>query len=320
MISVLETAVTTLLGIDVPVVGAPMAGVAGGRLAAAVSAGGGLGMVGVEASAGAQDIAAQAAIAGAGGRAFGIGLLAWVLEDRADQLDAAVAAGPALVSVSFGDYARWVDPLHASGVLVATQVATTDQAVAAAGQGVDVVVARGGEGGGHGEDAVATLPLLQGVLDAVDVPVLTAGGIVSARGLAAVLAAGAGGAWVGTALLSSVEGANAAAAKARVRAAREGETVHSRVFDIAQGLGWPPRYGGRSLRNASTDRWVGREDELARDGGAREQVVAARQRGDFDVAGIYAGQGVGLVTSLRPAAEVVADLAAGAHGLLAREW
>ena len=320
MVPVLKTAVTELLGIEVPVVGAPMAGVAGGRLAAAVSAGGGLGMVGVEASARAHDIAAQAAAAGAGGRGFGIGLLAWALAERPDQLDAALAAGPALVSVSFGDYARWVEPLHAGGVVVATQVATTEQARAAAGRGVDVIVARGGEGGGHGENTMATLPLLQGVLDAVEVPVLAAGGIVSARGLAAVLAAGAGGAWVGTALLSSVEGANAAGAKARVRQAGEGETVYSRVFDIAQGLGWPPRYGGRALRNAFTDRWVGHEDELSRDDGAREEIAAARRRGDFDVAGIYAGQGVGLVTEHRSAADVVTDMAVGARELLTRPW
>lgn len=311
---------TELLGITVPVLGAPMAGVAGGRLAAAVSAGGGLGMIGVAAAAGAQDIAAQAAIAGSAGRAFGIGLLAWVLADRHDQLDAALVAGPALVSVSFGDYAPWVEPLHAGGVLVATQVATVEQARAAADRGVDVIVARGGEGGGHGEDAVATLPLLQGVLDAVEVPVVAAGGVVTARGLAAVLAAGAGGAWIGTALLSSVEGANAAGAKARVRQARETETVYSRVFDIAQGLGWPPRYGGRALSNGFTERWVGHEDELALQEGAGEQVAAAQRRGDYDVAGIYAGQGVGLVTDQRCAAEIVAGLAAGAQELLARRW
>ena len=111
-------------------------------------------------------------------------------------------AGPALVSLSFGDITPWVGRLREAGVIVATQVGDVDGALAAAGQGVDVIIARGAEAGGHGLDAVATLPLLQGVLDAVHLPVLAAGGIVTARGLAAVLAAGAAGAWLGTALLS----------------------------------------------------------------------------------------------------------------------
>lgn len=311
---------TDLLRIEAPVVGAPMVGVAGGRLAAAVSAGGGLGMVGVGSGTSPQEIEAQSAVARSGGRAFGIGLMAWVLAERPDQLDAAIAAAPAMVSVGFGDYARWVAPLREAGILVATQVADVEQAREAADRGVDVIVARGGEGGGHGEDEVATLPLLQGVLEAVGIPVLAAGGVVTARGLAAVLAAGAGGAWIGTALLSCVEGANSAAARARVRAAREDETVHSRVFDVAQGLGWPARYGGRALRNGFTDRWVGHEDELAREEGVGARVAAALHEQDFDVAGLYAGQGVGLVTTERSATEVVADLVGGAEVLLRRPW
>lgn len=312
----LRTAVTDLLGIDVPVVGAPMAGVAGGRLAAAVSAGGGLGMVGVGGSTEAVAIRDECQSARRAGRPFGIGLMAWVLERRPDQFDAALEAEPQLVSVSFGDYAPWVDRLHESGIKVATQVGDVDAARAAADDGVDVVVARGAEAGGHGSDAVATLPLLQGVLDAVEVPVLAAGGIATARGLAGVLAAGAAGAWVGSVLLACPEATNTPEARARVCAAAQTDTVYSRVFDIAQGIAWPPEYGGRALRNEFTDRWIGREGELADDHAARDQLSTARETADYDTAYIYAGQAVGLVKRERSATEIVARLAEGAEQLL----
>ena len=168
-----------------------------------------------------------------------------------------------------------------------------------------MIVARGAEGGGHGLDAVATLPLLEGVLDAVSQPVLAAGGIVTPRGLAAVLAAGAAGAWIGTALLACPEALTDAQARARILAARETGTVYTRVFDIALRIGWPPEYGGRALANEFSRRWAGREDELAAADGAREELSAARKRGDYDIAYQYAGQGVGLVREERPAAEVV---------------
>jgi nitronate monooxygenase len=320
MQSMLRTAFTDLLGIDVPVVGAPMAGVAGGRLAAAVSAAGGLGMIGVGSWATADAILGEAELARRAGQRFGIGLMGWALEDNPGQFEAALEAGPALVSISFGgDLARWAGRLRDAGVVVATQAGDVDTARAAAGQGADVIVARGAEGGGHGLDAVATLPLLQGVLDAVSLPVLAAGGIGTARGLAAVLAAGAAGAWLGTALLSCPEAINDPAARARVRAAKETGTFYGRVFDIAQRIGWPPQFGGRALANEFSERWLGHEAELAGDEQATAELAAARKRADYDIAPIYAGQGVGLVTEERPAAELVADLAAGAERLL-RRW
>src|SRR5579875_3263928 len=309
----LRTSFTEMFGVDVPVAGAPMAGVSGGRLAAAVSAGGGLGLIGVGNTTTAEAIRAEAAVASQAGRPFGIGLMAWVLPGQPGQFDATLEAGPALVSVSFGDLDPWVLRFREAGIRVATQVGHVADARVAADLGVDVIVARGGEGGGHGRDAVGTLPLLQGVLDAVDLPVLAAGG------LAAVLAAGAAGAWVGTAFLASPEAANTAAARARIRAARDTDTVYSRVFDVGQRIPWPAEYGGRSLANGFSARWAGREDELARDQDAQAELAAARQAGDYDTACLYAGQGVGLVTAERPAAEIVAGLGAGAERLL-RAW
>ncbi|MGP3961091.1 NAD(P)H-dependent flavin oxidoreductase [Nonomuraea sp. 3N208] len=305
-----RTWLTDRFGLDVPLVGAPMAGVSDGRLAAAVSAAGALGMFGVPATASASWITEQAAVAAGSGRPYGIGLMAWALEDNPGQLDAVLAARPSMVSVSYGDFARYVEPLRHEGIVVAIQAGTTDEARAAEQAGVDVVVARGGEGGGHGRDEVATLPLLQSVLAAVGVPVLAAGGIATARGLAAVLAAGAEGAWAGTAFLGCVETTLSERARQRVLDTDETGTAYGRVFDVAQRLAWPPEYGGRALRNAFFDRWHGREPELADDDAARAELEAARRAGDFDTAYIYAGQAVGMVRRPRAAADVVADFAA----------
>jgi nitronate monooxygenase len=226
-----------------------------------------------------------------------------------DQLQATIEARPALVSVSFGPYEAHVGPLQEADIAVTTQVATADEARAAEQAGVDFIVSRGGEGGGHGRDEVGTLVLLQAVLDAVELPVLAAGGIARAGGLAAVLAAGACGAWVGTAFLACTEAESSAAARARIFAASETDTVYGRVFDIAQRLDWPPQYGGRALRNPFFDRWVDDYEALQADQSAADELRAARRAEDFDTAYIYGGQGVGLVSKEQTAAEVVAEFA-----------
>ena len=313
----LRTALTERLGVALPIIGAPMAGVAHGALARAVTEGGGLGMIGVGSADRAELIAREAAVASARGRhPFGIGLMAWALDDRPELLDETVAARPTLVSVSFGSPGPYVEVLHAAGILVASQVQDRAGAVAAAEAGVDIVVAQGTDAGGH-TGTVGTLPLLQLVLDAVELPVVAAGGIATARGLAAVLAAGAAGAWVGTCLLACPESASSARARAKVLAAGETDTILTRVFDVGQGIGWPERFAGRALRNSFTDAWQGRETELAADAHARQRLAEARGADDFDIAYIYAGQAVGLVRRSLPAAQVVRDLGEGAASLLA---
>ena len=312
----MRTWLTERFGVPVPVVAAPMAGVSTGRLAAAVSAAGGLGMLGVGPTSAPDRVREQCAVAREAGQ-FGVGLMAWALAQDDALFDVVVGEAPALVSVSYGPYERWIAPLQAAGIIVATQVGTLAEALAAEQAGVDVLVARGGEGGGHGRNDVATLPLLQAVLDAVQVPVLAAGGIGTARGLAAVLAAGSAGAWVGTAFLTCTEAATSPGARKLLLSAAETDTAYGRVFDVGQRLAWPPEYGGRALRNAFFDRWAGREEELAGDEVAAAELRAARQRGDFEVACVYAGQGVALLHGERSAADVLVELAQ-AEGLLRR--
>ncbi len=313
----IDTWLTETFGLSVPVVGAPMAGPGEGRLAAAVSGAGGLGMVGVNASRPPAWVVEQARVAAAAGAPYGIGLMAWALERDAAQLDAALEVRPALVSVSFGRFEPYVERLRDAGIRVAVQAGNVAEAVRAEAAGVDLLVARGAEGGGHGRNEVGTLPLLQAVLDRVQVPVVAAGGIGSARGLAAVLAAGAVGAWVGTALLTTHEAGTSPAARARLLAADDTSTAYGRVFDVAQRLGWPEEYGGRALRNAYFDRWADRLDELATDDAAAAELAEAQRVQDHRTAYVYAGQGAGLLTAERSVAEVLADLA-GAEALLRR--
>ena len=312
----LRTSLTERLDVDLPIIGAPMAGVAHGALARAVTEGGGLGMIGVGSTDRAELIAREAPVASDSGRLpFGIGLMAWALEERLELLEGTLEARPTLVSVSFGSPGPYVAALHDARIMVASQVQDVAGAVAAAEAGVDILVAQGTDAGGH-TGTVGTLPLLQLVLDAVDMPVVAAGGIATARGVAAVLAAGAAGAWVGTCLLACPEATTTAGARAKVLAAGETDTVLTRVFDVAQGIGWPESFAGRALRNRFSDTWHGRETELAADPAAGRHLAEARKAGDYDTAYVYAGQAVGLVRQSRPAAEVVRGLGEGAARLL----
>ncbi|MGA9715419.1 MAG: nitronate monooxygenase, partial [Aeromicrobium sp.] len=161
--------------LDVPVLNAPMGGVAGGRLAAAVSAAGGLGMIGNGSSSTAEALQVQLALLGDMDR-FGIGLIDWVLRKEPMLWRAALDASPVALSVSFGTDFGWVSEARSVGAVTITQVFDVDGACRAQDAGVDVVVARGLEGGGHGEPHRTRTQLLPDVIAAVDMPVLAAGG------------------------------------------------------------------------------------------------------------------------------------------------
>jgi nitronate monooxygenase len=178
-------------------------------------------------------------------------------------------------------------------------------------------VARGSEGGGHGEATIGTLPLLDAVLDVVSVPVLAAGGIASPRSLAAVLAAGASGAWLGTCLSASVEALTTDAGRRALVAARETDTASTRVYDIVRHLPWAERFPSRVLRNDFVARWTGHEDELAEDADAEAELTTAIAADDRRIAAVDAGQGVGMVTGVAPVGQVIEGLCTGAENLLA---
>ncbi|CAN7267107.1 nitronate monooxygenase [Mycolicibacterium frederiksbergense] len=280
------------MGLTYPVVNAPMGGAAGGRLAAAVSRVGGLGMIGMGSAATPAVLRRELAELGGDIGPFGIGLVHWVLSEQPDLLEVALSARPALLSVSFGEDTgasaatgngpAWVQDAHDAGVITATQVATVEEAVRAVESGVDVLVARGAEGGGHGKPVLGTLPLLTAVLDTVDVPVLAAGGIASPRGVAAVLAAGAAGAWIGTAFAACTEALTSDDARAELLAGSQTELTSE--YDIAAGYRWPAGIPERVLRGSP----------------------------------VNAGQGVGQLRGHADAGELVVRLGTGAAALLGR--
>jgi nitronate monooxygenase len=298
-------------GLRVPIVNAPMGGVAGGRLASAVTAAGGLGMVGMGSVANSELLQTQ--LCDVRGR-FGIGLVDWVMRSEAGLLDGALAAQPALLSVSFGTDWSWVDKAHDAGIVTVTQVYDGLGARQAVDAGIDIVVARGSEGGGHGDAKLATLPLLDAVLDAVSVPVLAGGGIASARSLAAVLAAGASGAWVGTRLVACPEGLTSNSSRRALIAAQATDTVVTRVFDVARGLPWPAHYPSRVLANDFVARWSGNEDAL--DPSACDELAASIAAEDHRIAPITAGQSVGMISDDASVGEVIEQMCAGAEKLL----
>lgn len=307
------------LGLTAPLICAPMGGVAGGALATAVSRAGALGMIGMGSAGSVAALERELAelgddLRGADGLPFGIGLVEWGIARDPELLSRAIAAAPVLLSVSFGDWnapalaPHWVTAARDAGILTVTQVATVQEAEVAAASGVDAIVARGSEGGGHGDHREPRDSLLAAVLGAVDVPVIAAGAVSSAADVARVLDAGAVAAWVGTAFAAAEEALTSVDARAALIAATGADTVVTRAYDVALERPWPARFPERLVRTEFIDRWHGRETELALDTEARAAFRAAAAAGDYSVVPVDAGEGVGLVTRVRPAAEVVADL------------
>src|SRR5580692_4484413 len=287
----LSTPWSRAMGLRVPIVNAPMGGVAGGRLAAGVSAAGGLGMVGMGTAGSTSSLHAELPyVTGT----FGIGLVDWVMRKVVGLFEAALAAQPVLISVSFGTDLSWVSRVHDAGIAAATQVYNGAEARRAEDAGIDLIVARGSEGGGHGDATIGTLPLLD-----------------------AVLAAGASGAWLGTCLSASVEALTTDAGRRALVAARETDTASTRVYDIVRHLPWAERFPSRVLRNDFVARWTGHEDALAEDADAEAELASAIAADDRRIAAVDAGQGVGMVTDVAPVGEVIERLCAGAENLLA---
>ena len=199
-----DTSFTRLVGIDVPIVQAPIGGMARPPLAAAVSEAGALGMLSLTWSDSEEIQEIVRDMRSRTDRPFGVNLiLDWPQAERVALL---MDLGVRIVSFFWGDPAPFVPAVHAAGGIVMHTVGDADEARRAAGCGVDVIVAQGWEAGGHVRGSVATLPLIAAVLDAVgDVPVVAAGGIGDGRGRAAVRAAGAAGGWLGTRFVMASE-------------------------------------------------------------------------------------------------------------------
>jgi nitronate monooxygenase len=313
----IKTALTERFGLEYPIFLAPMGSVSGGRLAAAVSNAGGLGLVG--GGYGDRDwMREELSIARAEAkRPWGVGLITWHATD--ETVEFALAYEPDVFMLSFGDPRPYVPAIKEAGCALVCQVQDVEDARAARAAGADVVVAQGTEAGGHGARR-ATLPLVPAVVDAVSpTPVLAAGGIVEGRGLAAALMLGAQGVLMGTRFYAATESLGHRRAKERIVAASAGDTRRTRVFDVVRQNQWPEPYTGRALRNAFLERWDGREGELtaALDTETPAFGAAARE-GDFDTAMVWAGEGVDLISDVVPAAELVRRIGLEAEACLRR--
>ena len=209
----MKTRLTEFFGIEHPIVSAPMAQISGGKLAAAVSAGGGLGLIG----GGYGDSAwLQREFGLAGGARVGCGFITWSLARSPELLDETLDRRPIAVMLSFGDLQPFAERVHAAGLPVIAQAQTLEQARQALDAGAEIVVAQGGEAGGHGMTARSTFTLVPDVVDlaaerAPGTLVLAAGGVADGRGLAAALMLGADGVVVGTRFWASAGGAGVSA-------------------------------------------------------------------------------------------------------------
>ncbi|MBT3660059.1 MAG: hypothetical protein HOF27_07845 [Rhodospirillaceae bacterium] len=296
--------------------------VAHGRLAAAVSQAGGLGVIGA-AFMEPEDLRREIRLVReTTDRPFGVDILfAEVAKDDpsttgyTQQVEDHIAVifeerVPVLVS-GLGNPGRIVPDCHALGIKVMSLVGTSRQAQSVAAAGVDVVIASGQDGGGH-VGRIGTLPLVSKAVDSVDVPVLAAGGLADGRGLIAALALGAQGVWMGTRFIATDEARGHQNYKQKIADIDEDGTIVTRAHS-----GKP----NRMIRNRFTASWEGRESEIKPYPGQLQEIgepasILGRIEGDTENGVLPAGQGAGLIREVKPAGEVVADIMDEARAVL----
>ncbi len=318
----LQTPLCDLLGIEVPIIQAGMGYVARGELAAAVSVAGGLGVIGA-ASLDADGLRDEIhKVRDLTDRPFGVDILfATVGRPSGDdatraftrgvqkQIDVVLEERVPVLASGLGDPGPVVPTAHELGMKVLALVGNSRNAVRVAASGVDVVIAQGYDGGGH-TGRIGTLALVPRVLDCVDVPVVAAGGIADGRGVAAALALGAVGVWLGTRFVASEEAYAHPAYKNRIVEIDEEGTTRTRCFS-----GKPCRV----IKNDTTQKWESRELEekieaFPRQMGVMTQwlgqdpYIAARREGKIDIGAMAAGQSSGLIADIVTAGDVVRRL------------
>lgn len=348
MISLRNSPACANLGIAYPIFGAPMGGVAGAELAAAVSSAGGIGILG-HANVAIDECERQVRLAcSLTSKPLGIGLMfpsrgdapphvagqprplpdflksfldpagappsrkaaLYDLASAERKLDIAIEAGIRLLACGLGAPEHIVKRAKDAGMTVISLVGSCRAAIEVEQRGVDMIVAQGHEAGGH-TGRTSTLVLVPQIVDAVKVPVIAAGGIVDGRGVAAVMMLGAAGALIGTRLIASPEARTAQTHKQKIVDMRDDETIVSRCY-----TGKPSRV----INNAFIAAWKGHDNEILPMPDQGEMVapvvIPAKDKGSIDVANWPTGQGAVLVKSIMPAADIVRTIAAEAAALL----
>jgi nitronate monooxygenase len=309
----LKTRLTEKYGIRYPIFGAPMANHSSAGLAAAVTRAGAFGSFGGISANGPDWVREQ--IRGVRAQTdgpFAVGFITAFIPGFEANFQACLDEKVPLIVLSFGDPRPYAERAKAAGIPIACQVQTREGAQWALEAGSEFIVAQGNEAGGHG-GYLNTLPCLSMVLEmAGDVPVVAAGGIADGRTVAAVLAAGAEGAMLGTALLATPEATDISDEYKDFIVASDGEdTAFSLVWDIVGGAPWPEGIAVRTRRDALVEEWTGREEEL------RERIDQVRDRLKAEPAiPINMGQSAGFVSAVRPVAEVVASICEDAENVL----
>ena len=312
----LRTRICELLGIEHPIISAPMAGAATAELAAAVSEAGGLGIIGAGFNSPDWLREQIRAVRDRTNRPFGVGFIS-SFPGLKELVQVALEERVPVVSHSFADPTLYIPAAHEAGIKVLAQVQKVSHAKIVALAGVDAIAAQGTEAGGHTGHS-GTLPLVPAVVDiAGDIPVIAAGGIADGRGLVAVLMLGAEGAFIGTRFVASRESARQEWEKFRVTQAGADDTVLTKAYDLALGLAFPKDIGGRVIRNDFNAEWHGRDGEVVehRDE-LSSQLEAAAQASDPNIAPVYAGNAVGLFSTIEPAGEIVRRIVEEAEAIL----
>lgn len=314
----LATRLTERLGIEHPILSAPMALAAGGALAAAVTRAGGLGLIGGGYGDGDW---LEGQFAAAGNTRVGCGFITWSLAKQPHLLGQVLAHKPAALMLSFGDPRPFGDEVAAAGIPLICQCQSLEHVRQALEAGAAIIVAQGAEAGGHGHSR-GTLPFVPEVADLLarespDTLLLAAGGIADGRGLAAALMLGADGVLMGTRFWASDEALVHADHHRFAVAASGDETVRTTVPDIARRLAWPKPFDIRVSVNAYIAKWSGREAELS--ASIESEAPAYREAfaaGDIENAAVIFGEAAGLITDIPTAGEIVERIAAEAVGLL----
>ncbi len=315
----MKTRVTDALGIAHPIMLAGMGGVSYASLVTAVSEAGGFGCLGASTMSNEQMVAEIALVRASTDKPFGVDLLTAMPGDLVGQVEQIIEGGATVFVAGLGVPAQVVELCHRHQVLVINMCGKVDHARRARDAGCDIVVAQGTEAGGH-TGLVATMPLVPQIVDAVgaDIPVVAAGGIVDGRGLAAALALGADGVWIGTRFIATPEARAVSGYKDALLRTHEDGTTVSRAFSGKT---------MRVVRNRYTAYFDEHPDDLApfpAQLGRSIEDGAFHLGGDTDTPGIDpdrecypTGQGVGAIQSLTPAATLVADIVDQAEQVLA---
>lgn len=313
----METALTKLLGIDWPIMQAPIGGAAGPELAASVSNAGALGSVTVWPAPVAQAAAAVGATLKLTNRPFSVNIRADL--NQFAHVAAAVDSGARLIHLFWGNPTQYASTIHRAGAKFLCTVADADETKEALDAGADVLIAQGWEAGGHVRGTISTLALVPTVVElAGSVPVIATGGVIDGYGLAAMLMLGASGVMMGTRFVASEESRAHPDYKRAITTARQSDAVYlNDLFDV----GWPDA-PHRVLRNSTVRTWeaAGRPPSGARPN--EKEAVAARpdgtsiprysppnpvagMTGNIEALAHYAGQGVGRIKEILPAATIV---------------